>query len=47
MHDIIARNYNYFKLSTKAVVKEIEELLKDDRFTLGGLINTLPFIILN
>ena len=47
IRDAIAKNYNCFKLNTKAVVKEIEELFKDNRFTLSGPVNTLLFIIFN
>jgi len=45
VHNTIAGSYNCLKLDTKVVVKEVEELLKDNRFTLGGLISTLPFTI--
>ena len=47
MRNAVAENYNFFKLNTEVIVKEIEELLKDDRFTLGGSVSTLPFTILN
>ena len=47
VHNIVAGSYDCLKLSTKAVAKEVEELLKDDRFTLGGLVSTLFFIMLN
>ena len=47
VRNAIAGSYNCLKLSTKAIVKEVEELLKDDRFMLGGLVNTLPFIMPN
>ena len=45
VRDIIARNYNCLKLNTKAVVKEVKELLKNNRFIFGGLVSTLPFTI--
>jgi len=41
----VTRSYNYFKLNTEAVVKEVEELLKDNRFILSSLVSTLPFTI--
>ena len=47
MRDTVARSYNCLKLNAKAVVKEVEELLKDDCFTLGGPVSTLPFTIPN
>ena len=47
MRDIIAGSYNCLKLNTKTVVKEVEKLLKDNRFTLGGPVSTLLFTILN
>ena len=45
VYDIIAGSYDCLKLNTKAVVKEVEELLKDDRFILSGPVSTLPFTI--
>ncbi len=47
MRDTITGSYNYLKLDTKVIVKEVEELLKDNRFTLSGLVSTLPFTIPN
>ena len=47
IRDAIAKNYNCFKLNIKAVVKEVEELFKDDRFTLNGLVNILLFTMPN
>ena len=47
IHNTIAKNYNCLKLDTKAVVKEVIKLLKDNRFTLNSLVNTLPFTIPN
>jgi hypothetical protein len=47
VRDTIAGSYNCLKLDTKVVVKEVEELLKDNRFTLGSLVSTLPFTIPN
>jgi hypothetical protein len=47
VRDTIARSYNYLKLDTKAIVKEVAELLKDNRFTLGSPVSTLPFTIPN
>jgi len=47
VRNTVARSYNCLKLDTKVVVKEVEELLKDNYFTLGGLVSTLPFIIPN
>ena len=47
MRDTVTRSYNYLKLDTKVIVKEVEELLKDNRFTLGSLVSTLPFTIPN
>ena len=45
IRDTIIRSYNCFKLDTKAIVKEVVKLFKDDRFTLNSLVNTLPFTI--
>ena len=47
VHNTVAGSYNCLKLSTKAVAKEVEELLKDDRFTLSSLVSTLRFTIPN
>ena len=47
MRDTITRSYYYLKLDTKAIVEEVAELLKDNRFTLGSLVSTLPFTIPN
>jgi len=47
VRDTVARSYNCLKLDTKVMVKEVEELLKDNRFTLSGLVSTLPFTIPN
>ena len=47
MRDTIAGSYYCLKLDTKAVVKEVAELLKDNRFTLGSPVSTLPFTIPN
>ena len=47
VHDVVAGSYNCFKLSIKAVAKEVEELFKNDRFILGGLVNTLRFTMPN
>jgi len=43
VYNTVAGSYNCFKLNTEAIVKEVEELLKDDHFTLNGLVSTLPF----
>ena len=47
VHNTIARSYNCLKLDTKAVVKEVVKLLKDDYFTLNNPVSTLPFTIPN
>ena len=47
VRDVVAINYDCFKLSTKAITKEVGELFKDDRFTLSGPVNTLYFTIPN
>ena len=47
VRDTIARNYNCLKLDTKAIIKEVAELLKDNYFTLSDLVSTLPFTISN
>jgi len=45
VYDAVAKNYDCLKLNTKAVAKEIEELLKDNHFMLSSLVSTLPFTI--
>ena len=47
MRDTIAISYDCFKLNIKAIVKEIGELFKDDRFMLSGLVSTLCFTMPN
>jgi len=47
VRNTVARSYNCLKLDTKAMAKEVEKLLKDNRFTLSGPVSTLPFIIPN
>jgi len=47
VRNTIAGSYNCLKLDTEAVVKEVEKLLKDNYFTLSGLVSTLPFTIPN
>ena len=47
VHNTVAGSYNCLKLDTKAIVKEVAELLKDDYFTLNSPISTLPFTIPN
>ena len=47
VHNTVAKSYYCLKLDTKAVVKEIVELLRDNRFTLSSLVSTLPFTIPN
>jgi len=47
VRNTVARSYNCLKLDTEVVVKEVEELLKDNRFMLGSLVSTLPFTIPN
>ena len=47
MYNTIARSYNCLKLDTKAIIKEVAELLKDNYFILNSLISTLPFTIPN
>ena len=47
MRNTVIRSYNCLKLDTKAMVKEVAELLKDNRFTLSSLVSTLFFIIPN
>ena len=47
VRNTIAGNYNCLKLNTKAIVEDVAELLKDNRFTLSSLVSTLPFTIPN
>ena len=47
VRDTVAGSYNCLKLNIKAMAKEVEKLLKDNRFMLGGLVSTLPFTIPN
>jgi len=47
VRNTVARSYNCLKLDTKVVVKKVEELLKDNYFTLNSLVSTLPFTIPN
>ena len=47
VHNAVAGSYNCFELSTKAVAKEVEELLKDNYFTLSGLVSILCFTMPN
>ena len=47
MRNTVTRSYNYLKLDTKAVAKKVEKLLKNNCFTLSGLVSTLPFTIPN
>ena len=47
IHNTVIKSYNYFKLDTEAIVKEIVKLLKDDRFMLSSPVSTLPFTIPN
>ena len=47
VRDTVAGSYNCLELSIKAVAKEVEELLKDNYFTLSGLVSTLYFTIPN
>ena len=47
VRNTVARSYNCLKLDTKVVVREVEELLKDNHFTLSGPVSTLPFTIPN
>ena len=47
IHNAVAISYNCFKLSIKAIAKEVRELLKDDRFMLSGPVSTLCFTIPN
>jgi hypothetical protein len=47
VRDTITGSYYYLKLDIKAIVEEVVELLKDNRFTLSGLVSTLPFTIPN
>ena len=45
VRNTVTSSYNYLKLDTTAVVKEVAELFKDNRFTLGSLVSTLRFTI--
>jgi len=45
VHNTITGSYNCLELDTEVMAKEVEELLKNNRFTLGGLVSTLPFTI--
>ena len=47
VRDTVAGSYYCLELDTEAVAEEVAELLKDDRFTLGGPVSTLPFTIPN
>ena len=47
VRNIIAGSYNYFKLDTKVIAKEVAELFKDNYFTLNSPVSTLSFIIPN
>ena len=47
VRNTVVRSYYCLKLDIKAIVEEVAELLKDDRFTLSGPVNTLPFTIPN
>jgi len=47
VRNTVTRSYNCLKLDTKAIVKKVAELLKDNYFTLSGLVSTLPFTIPN
>ena len=47
VYNTIARNYNYLKLNTKTVVKEVEKLLKNNYFILSSPVSTLSFTIPN
>ena len=47
MRNTVAGSYNYFKLNTKAIAKEVAELLKDNYFMLSSLVSTLPFTLPN
>ena len=47
VRNTVARSYNCLKLDTKAIAKEVAELLKDNRFTLSSPVSTPPFTIPN
>ena len=47
VRDAVVRSYNCLKLNTEAVVKEVEELFKDNYFMLGGLVSILCFTMPN
>ena len=47
VRNTIARSYNCLELDTKAIVKKVVKLLKDDHFILNSLVSTLPFTIPN
>ena len=47
VRNTIARSYNCLKLDTKAMAKEVAELLKNNYFILNSLVSTLPFTIPN
>ena len=47
VHDTVAGSYNCLKLDTEVITKEVEELLKDNRFMLSGPISTLCFTMPN
>ena len=45
IHNIVVKSYNCLKLNTKAIIKEVKELLKDNYFIFSGLVSTLLFTI--
>ena len=47
VYNAITGNYNYLKLNTKAIAKEVEKLLKDNHFMLSSPVSTLPFTMPN
>ena len=47
VRNTIAGSYNCLELDTKAIVKEVAELFKDDYFILNSPVSTLPFTIPN
>jgi len=47
VRDTVTGSYNCLKLDTEVIAKKVEELLKDNYFTLGSLVSTLPFTIPN
>ena len=47
VRNTVAGSYNCLKLDTKAVAKEVAELLKDDYFMLSSPVSILLFIIPN